>query len=82
MSNRRIFITVAETIRAAYVDNATKRVVAGDLAIALKGVEDFDPDRFQEHALSDTAEGKWAYNRRTGEGPGQVGEPQDEDNED
>jgi hypothetical protein len=79
MSNRRIFITLAEAIRTANLDSVAnhtqarkvKRIVAADLALALKGFEDFDSDRFQEHALSDTSQGRWAYNRRTGEGPGQ-----------
>lgn len=72
-SNRRSFIDLAEAVRTLNVEREVKKSIAGDLAIALRGEEGFDPNRFQEHALSDSDDAKWAYNRRTGEGPGQVG---------
>lgn len=73
MSNRRIFITTAEAIRTADLGYRAKSKVVFNVALALKGTKGFDYNRFHEHALSDTPNGKWAFNRRTGEGPGQVG---------
>lgn len=68
-SSRRSFIDLAEAVRTLNEPQAIKALIAEDVRDRLAGVaEGFDPDRFIEHALSTDPEGKWAYNRRTGEG--------------
>lgn len=68
-SPRRSYIDLAEAMRTLDVSPEDKRALAESAVVRLSGYQGFHPERFIEHATSEDPQGKWSYNRRTGEGP-------------
>lgn len=83
-TSRRSFVDLAEAVRTLNVDFGTKESVARDAIARLDGYPDFSAERFEAHALSevDGEEGKWAFNKAQGTGPGSGAYEVDEDDAD